>query len=209
LPQSRSAECRGQQGSEAVMAIFTGTSGSDQWYFRRRYDWWRGGCGYFERCRCCRYSDRRHGRGRAQRRRRERSFCFPSWRSVLTIAGNRVGTISGYDVICRFRVGRNRRQDRQLVSARTGTPGPERWRADSVRTPRRLFVWRVRPTEAYANVVKWHGSKCAVAGSAARWKTQRQRSLAAPANTGLVAASQQRLGCRKDLLVVRLLPDAG
>jgi RTX calcium-binding nonapeptide repeat (4 copies) len=77
-------------------------------------------------------------------------FAFQAGDSVLTIAGIRVGTISGNDVIADFASGENRRQGRQLVSARTGTPGPERWRADSVRTPRRLFVWRVRPTEAYA-----------------------------------------------------------
>ncbi|MFZ0853764.1 MAG: hypothetical protein WAO08_31770, partial [Hyphomicrobiaceae bacterium] len=141
-------------------------------------------------------------------------FAFQAGDSVLTIAGNRVGTISGYDVIAAFasgetgdkiafagaasvpdgivngaarstlRLSTNQDvrshsvaerivtfdgrgtfgsavslsdvaavvQNLQLVDLGTGAPGHERCRADSVRTPRRLFVWRVRPTEAYANV---------------------------------------------------------
>ena len=222
--QSSSAECRGQQGSEGVMAIITGTSGSDLLNGTSDADTIGGAAGA-DTLNGADAADTLTGGTGADRLSGGAGsdlFAFQAGDSVLTIAGNRVGTISGYDVIADFASGETgdkiaicRRRKRTGIVRRPFDAAieqharPQRWRADSVRTPRRLFVWRVRPTEAYANVVKWHGSKCAVAGSAATWKTQRQRSLTAPAITGLVAASQQRLGSRKDLLVVGLLPDAG
>ncbi len=105
--QLRSAECRGQQGSEGVMAIFTGTSGSDLLNGTSDADTIGGAAGA-DTLNGADAADTLTGSTGADRLSGGAGsdlFAFQAGDSVLTIAGNRVGTISGYDVIADFASG--------------------------------------------------------------------------------------------------------
>jgi hypothetical protein len=103
--KSSSAECR--QGSKGVMAIITGTSGSDLLNGTSDVDTIAGAAGA-DTLNGADGADTLTGGAGADRLSGGAGsdlFAFQAGDSVLTIAGNRAGTISGYDVIADFATG--------------------------------------------------------------------------------------------------------